>query len=132
MKSKQAVLSLPICLFLGAAQVSADVCMTNSDGVMMRIGYQPLGSGSYILAGTLVESDGLRSAITGSLAETSFGLVGTLTHSGASGSNYWTEIDYVEWNRSNPGVVAVKLIGHEKIDSTPYTWEALLTIVACP
>jgi hypothetical protein len=109
----------------------AGACLRFSDDSLLRVEVVPAGGGFYLFAGTLTEAGGVINVVNGSFTDTSTRFVGTMTHSGADASNYWTEIAYWEWDKSTDKV-SFKSIGQEKISSAPYNGEHFGTIVPCP
>ena len=121
---------LAVCGLTIASNVAAEVCLQGPAGELLRVNYSLVGSGSYALSGSLRESSGLISSVTGSLSDTATGLVGTMIHSGSEEGNYWTEISHLEWTRDE-SVVNFKSIGNEAITTIPYHGEHTLSIIPC-
>ena len=95
--------------YVGGPQISS----------LIRVRFIAAGKEYYQFAGKLVEPNGLINPIFGSAVVTSAKLLGTSTHSGTAGTNFWGEIGNWSINR-NTKALTLKAIGSERISKTHY------------
>jgi hypothetical protein len=132
-------LALSICL--SGASVGAiaawspptnvDVCWRVKDSSLIRVRFVAVGTAYYQFAGKLVEASGLINPIFGSAVVTSTKLIGTSTHSGTAGTNFWGEVGNWSINRSTKALT-FKAIGTERASQTHYYTNITVPFVACP
>ncbi len=132
-------LTLGICL--AASSVSAvaawsppaniDVCWRAANSNLIRVRFVAVSSAYYQFVGKLVEANGLINPIFGSAVVTSTKLIGTSTHSGAAGTNFWGEVGNWSINRTTKALT-FKAIGTERASQSHYYTNITVPFVTCP